>query len=165
MRYIATVGEREFLVEVVDEHHIRLDGVMHEVDFDAIGDQPVYSLLLDGKSFEAYVYPAQRAWQVLLQGRSYPVMVEDEWEKRLRVASGSNIGERSDYHLKAPMPGLVVAIQVKDGQQVQKGDVLVILESMKMQNELKSPRAGTVARLRIKAGDSVEQHQTMMSVI
>ena len=165
MRYIATIGEREFLVEIVDEHHIQVDGVMHEVDFDSIGDQPVYSLLLDGSSFEAYVYPAQRAWQVLFRGRSYPVLVEDEREKRLRAASGSSIGESAEYHLKAPMPGLIVAIQVEDGQQVQKGDVLVILESMKMQNELKSPRAGTVARLRIKAGDSVEQHQTMMSVI
>jgi biotin carboxyl carrier protein len=165
MRYIASIGEGEFLVEIIDEHHIQVDGKIFEVDFDSIGDQPLYSLLLDGMSYEAYVYPAEQAWQVLLIGHSYPVMVEDEREKRLRLASGRGFGEHADFHLKAPMPGLVVAIQVEEGQQVEKGDVLVVLESMKMQNELKSPRAGTVTRLRIKSGDSVEQHQTMMSVV
>ncbi|MCK5428988.1 MAG: acetyl-CoA carboxylase biotin carboxyl carrier protein subunit, partial [Anaerolineales bacterium] len=50
-------------------------------------------------------------------------------------------------------------------QQVEKGDVLVILESMKMQNELKSPRAGTVSRLRVEPGDNVEQRQTLLNII
>jgi biotin carboxyl carrier protein len=63
------------------------------------------------------------------------------------------------------MPGLVVAIPVVEGQVVKTGDVLVVLESMKMQNELKSPRDGTVARLRVQAGDSVEQKQVLLSVV
>jgi biotin carboxyl carrier protein len=54
---------------------------------------------------------------------------------------------------------------VTDGQTVEKGDVLVVLESMKMQNELRAPRAGTVTRLRVKSGDSVEQKQTLLSVV
>jgi biotin carboxyl carrier protein len=62
------------------------------------------------------------------------------------------------------MPGLIVAIPVEEGQEVKKGQVLVILESMKMQNELKSPREGTVTRLRVKAGDRVEQKATLLSV-
>jgi biotin carboxyl carrier protein len=63
------------------------------------------------------------------------------------------------------MPGLVVALPVGEGQAVAKGDVLVILESMKMQNELKAPRDGTVARVRVTVGDSVEQRQTLLSVV
>ncbi len=63
------------------------------------------------------------------------------------------------------MPGLVVAISVEEGKPVKKGDVLIVLESMKMQNELKSPRDGVAARLRVQPGQSVEQHQTMLSVI
>ena len=62
------------------------------------------------------------------------------------------------------MPGLVVTILVGEGQEIKKGQVLLILESMKMQNELKSPRAGTVGRLRVKAGESVEQKQTLLSL-
>jgi len=165
MRYLATIGERQYLIEIVDEHNILVDGVAYQVDFESISDQPVYSLLLDGQSYESYVYPDEDMWQVLLRGVLYPALIEDEREKRLRSSGRSSIAEREEYHLKAPMPGLVVSLPVVEGQTIAKGDVLVILESMKMQNELKSPRAGTVARMRVKAGDSVELKQTLLSVI
>ncbi|MBI4761452.1 MAG: biotin/lipoyl-containing protein [Chloroflexota bacterium] len=164
MRYITTVGEREFLVEIIDEHHVSIDGKTYEVDFVSVSGQPVYSLIVDGKSHEAYVNESDEGWQVLLRGRLYPVKVEDEREKRLRAAAGGGVAETGEFHLKAPMPGLVVAVPVTEGQQVKKGQVLVILESMKMQNELKSPRDGTVARIRVKAGESVEQKQALLSV-
>jgi acetyl/propionyl-CoA carboxylase alpha subunit len=165
MKYVTTIGERDYLIEILDERHVSLDGTIYEVDFESVSEQPVYSLLLDGKSYEAYVYPGDEGWQVLLHGTQYLVKVEDEREKRLRAAAGGRVAERGEFHLRAPMPGLVVAVLVNEGQQVEKGDVLVILESMKMQNELKAPRAGTVARLRVKPGDSVEQKQTLLSVI
>ncbi|MFZ5882794.1 MAG: biotin/lipoyl-containing protein [Chloroflexota bacterium] len=164
MRYITTVGEKEFLVEIIDEHHVSIDGKTYEVDFVSVSGQPVYSLIVDGKSHEAYVNESDEGWQVLLHGRLYPVKVEDEREKRLRAAAGGGVAETGEFHLKAPMPGLVVAVPVEEGQQVKKGQVLVILESMKMQNELKSPRDGTVARIRVKAGESVEQKQALLSV-
>jgi len=164
MIYITTIGEREYKVEIVDEQHIIIDGVQYEVDFDTVSDQPVYSLLLDGQSFESYVYPNDEGLQVVLHGNLYQAIVEDEREKRLRAASGGRVAEREEFHLKAPMPGLVISVPVNEGQQIDRGDVLIILESMKMQNELKSPRAGTVSRLRVKKGDSVEQRQTLLSV-
>jgi biotin carboxyl carrier protein len=67
--------------------------------------------------------------------------------------------------MKAPMPGMVVSIPVSEGQLIQKGDVLVVLESMKMQNELRSPRNGKVVRVRVKSGDRVEQKETLLSVV
>jgi biotin carboxyl carrier protein len=63
------------------------------------------------------------------------------------------------------MPGLVVTVPVSEGQTVDLGDVLLILESMKMQNELKSPRAGKISRVRVKPGDSVEHRDTLLSVV
>lgn len=165
MRYVTTIGEREYLVEVREDRRLILDGKEYEIDFDFVMDQPVYSLLIDGRSFEAYVYPVDETWQVLLQGRAYQAKVEDEREKRLRAASGSGVSDRAEFHLRAPMPGLVVSILVEEGQEIHKGDMLLILESMKMQNELKSPRDGKISRLRVKPGESVEQHQTMLSVI
>jgi biotin carboxyl carrier protein len=165
MKYITTIDGHEFAIEIIDEHHIRLDRKMLEVNLESVGGQPIYSLLVDGKSYEAYVYPGEEDWQVLMQGRLYPARVEDEHEKRLRAAGGSSVSESAEFHLKAPMPGLVVALPIAEGQQVEKGQVLVILESMKMQNELKSPRTGTVHRVRVKAGESVEQRQTLLSVV
>jgi len=164
MKYVTTIGDRQFVIELLDDDHVLVDDTTYDVNFDAISDQPVYSMIVDGKSYEAYMYPSDEGWQVLLQGRLYSAIVEDEREKRLRAAGG-RVADRGDFHLKAPMPGLVVSIPVDEGQEIQKGDVLLILESMKMQNELKSPRNGKVARLRVKVGDSVEQRQTLLSVI
>lgn len=165
MKYVTTVASKEFTIEVIDESHISIDGKIVEVDFESISGQPVYSMLIDGKSYESYVYKGDEDWQVLLLGRQYPVTVEDERERRLKTAVGGKAEATGEFHLKAPMPGLVVAVSVEEGQQVEKGQVLAILESMKMQNELKSPRAGTVQRIKVKAGESVEIKQTMLSVV
>jgi len=165
MKYIATIDNKEFLVEIIDERHLTVNGKVYRVDFESVSGQPVYSLIVDGKSHESYVHQGDENWQVLLRGRLYPVMVEDEREKRLRAAAGGGVAEAGEFLLRAPMPGLVIAIPVEDGQSVKKGQVLLILESMKMQNELKSPREGTVGRIKVRAGESVEQKQTLLSVM
>ncbi len=165
MKYITTIGEREYSIEIVNHNLILMDDVPYEVDFSSISGQPVYSLLINGKSYEGYMYPDEDDWEVLLQGSLYAVNVEDERERRLRQALGEGPTLSGEFHLKAPMPGLVIDLPVEEGQQVEKGDVLVILESMKMQNELKSPRPGMVARLDVKIGESVEQRQTLLRVI
>lgn len=164
MKYITTVNDKEFEIEVVDERHIRIGEHLIEVDFETISGQSVHSLIVDGKSHEAFVYEGDEDWQVLLRGRQYQVKVEDEREKRLRIAAGGGVSEGGEFHMKAPMPGLVVAITAAEGQEVEKGQVLIILESMKMQNELKAPRAGKVERIRVKPGESVEQKQTLLSI-
>jgi biotin carboxyl carrier protein len=164
MRYIATIDNKEFIVEIIDSKHVSVNGQTLSVDFESINGQPVYSLIIDGKSYEGYVYPDENDWQVLLHGRLHHAVVEDEREKRLRAAAGG-VAASGEFHLKAPMPGMVISIPVTEGQVVKKGQVLLILESMKMQNELKSPKDGTVARIRIKAGEAAEQKQALMSVI
>ncbi|MFQ5615095.1 MAG: acetyl-CoA carboxylase biotin carboxyl carrier protein subunit [Anaerolineales bacterium] len=164
MKYITTIGDRKFQIEILGQRRVIVDGVMLDVDFQSVSGQPVYSLIVDGKSFEAYIYPGDDEWQVLLKGDLYGASVEDERESRLRAASGSRVSDRGEFHLKAPMPGLVVDVPISEGQQVEQGAVLIILESMKMQNELRSPKAGTVSRVRVEAGDSVEQKQTLLSV-
>src|SRR6266496_1219239 len=165
MKYITTVEGKQFLVEVIDEKHVSVDGKVYEVDFESVSGQPVYSLIVDGRSHESYIYQGEENWQVLLRGRLYPVTVEDEREKRLRAAAGGGVAETGEFHLRAPMPGLVVAISVTEGQSVKKGQVILILESMKMQNEIKAPRDGTIGRIRVKAGETVEQKQMLLSVM
>ena len=165
MNYVTTIGDKEYEVEVLDNGHVRIGGKIMDVDFETISGQPVYSLLIDGKSYEAFVYPVDDEWQVLLQGQQYPARVEDAREKRLRAAAGGTLQGSGEFQLKAPMPGLVVAIPIEEGQQVEKGTVLLVLESMKMQNELRSPRAGKVERIKIKSGESVEQRQLLLTIV
>lgn len=165
MKYITTIDGKEFTVEILDDKHIRINDKILDVDFESVSGQPVYSLIIGGKSYEAYVSPDEEKWEVLLRGRLYQAEVEDEREKRLRSAGGGGLVEGGEYHLKSPMPGLIVTIPVNEGQEVKKGQVLLILESMKMQNELKAPRDGTVSRIKIKPGESVEQKQTLLSLV
>ena len=165
MKYVTTIDDRQFIVEILDDHHIVVDGVKFEMNFIPVGNQPVFSLILDGHSYDAHVSQEDRLWQILVQGQMYYAQVEDEREKRLRSSMEGMVAGQDEFHLKAPMPGLVVAVPVQEGQLVEKGDVLVILESMKMQNELRAPRQGLVARLRVAPGDRVEKKDTLLSVV
>ena len=165
MNYITSIGDQEYNIEVLDKRHISVNGKVMEVDFESISGQPVYSLLIDGKSFEAFVSPDEDEWQVLLLGRQYPAKVEDARERRLKAAAGGGAQGSGDFQLKAPMPGLIVTIPVQEHQDVEKGQVLLILESMKMQNELRSPRAGKVQRIRVKPGETVEQRQVLLTIV
>lgn len=164
MKYVTTIEDKEFEIEIVDEHHIHIGGRLLTVDFESVSGQPVFSLIVDGKSYESYVYQGDEDWEVLLRGRQFQVKIEDEREKRLKAAAGGGVAEGGEFHLKAPMPGLVVSVLVEEGQEIKKGQVMLILESMKMQNELKAPRDGTLGRIRVKAGESVEQKQTLLSM-
>lgn len=165
MKYIATIEGKEYRIEIIDDRHIRIGDRVVPMDFVTVSGQPVFSLILDGKSYESFVYPGEGGdWQVLLQGRQFAVEVEDEREKRLRVAGGGAVAEGVEYQMKAPMPGLVVSVNVEEGQKVEKGQVVIVLESMKMQNELKSPKSGIIGRIKVKAGETVEQKQTLLSV-
>ena len=164
MKYITLVKGQEYTIELLDEHHVRLNDRVIEVDLVGLANQPLYSLIADGKSYEAFVYRGEEGWQVLMLGTLYDVEVIDEREYLLRQQKKSAVAETGPFHLKAPMPGLIVAVPVEEGQEVRKGDVLVVLESMKMQNELKSTRDGKVTRVLVKPGQNVDKRQTLVTV-
>ena len=102
--------------------------------------------------------------EVLLRGRLFLVDVEDERQRRLRETTKVGLIEEGEYTLAAPMPGVVVAVPVEVGQEVEKGENLIILESMKMQNELKAPRSGTVSGIRVAPGNNVDQNQSLLTL-
>ncbi len=164
MKYIATLSEKSHEIDINVEDEVIVDGQRLSVDFHSVGDQPVFSLIIDGRSYEASVFSSGDGLDVLLHGKLFHVAVEEERQKRLRESSSLVLTPEGEYTLKAPMPGLVIAVPVQEGQKVARGENLVILESMKMQNELKSPRQGTVNRIRVAAGDSVDQNQPLLTL-
>lgn len=165
MKYATTLNGQTYIIEINDDDHIIVDGKEYAIDFASVSGRPVYSLLINGRSHEAYVSETPEDWQVLLRGALYNAVVEDEREKRLRAAAGGGVAGTGEFNLKAPMPGLVVAVPVTEGQAVKKGDILVVLESMKMQNELKAPRDATVTRVKVEPLQSVEQNTVMVTLV
>ncbi len=164
MRYLVTVRDRIYTIEVNQDGQITFDGEVLEIDFASVGEGGLYSLLVNNESFEAMVEQREGVWDVLIRGDLYEVQVVDERTQLLRARAGAIVPEGGEIAVKAPMPGLIVAIPVEVGQEVKAGQNVVILESMKMENELKSPRAGRVERINVKERDSVEQNQVLVVI-
>jgi biotin carboxyl carrier protein len=133
---------------------IRLDGLPPEHREASIleVEKGIFSVLLDGRSYEARVEPGPAGLIVDVAGRRFDAEVDDP--RRLRKRAGAP-GREGRQSVAAPMPGKVVRLLVSPGDEVQAGQGLVVIEAMKMQNELKAPKAGRVAALPAREGAAV----------
>jgi len=117
----------------------------------------VYSVLVGGASYEVRV----SGGEAFIDGHRYNIETEDprQWKR-----SGSGAGVHGPAAIVAPMPGKIVRVLVAEGDEVEAGQGIVVVEAMKMQNELKAPRAGRVTSLRVKTGDSVNAGAVLATV-
>jgi len=162
VKYSTTVGGKTFSIDVNRENEVTVDGEVVPLNMISIDQATAYSLLLNNDSYEVLVDEESGDYQVLLQGHLFNIHVEDERARRLAQASRGFTPASGEIQIKAPMPGLIAAIPVIEGQLVKKGDVLLVLESMKMENELKAPRDGSVSAVRVTSRQTVEQNQTLL---
>ena len=95
----------------------------------------------------------------------YEVNITDERAQRLARATGGFASDSGEISIRSPMPGLIVAVPVQENDEVTKGQTIIILESMKMENELKAPRDGVINRISVNVGDSVEQNKLLITII
>jgi biotin carboxyl carrier protein len=164
MKYITTVKDQQYTIEIDHEDRITVDGASYDIDFDLLSEGGILSLILNNHSLEAIVEERDQAWEVLIRGELYAVQVQDERAYRLAKARGVTAIVTGEVAIKSPMPGLIIAIPVAEGQLVSKGDQIAILESMKMENELRSPRDGLVKRIHVQPGQSVEKDQPLATI-
>ncbi len=125
-----------------------------QVDVDVRMVQPgVLSMVVDGRQYRCVLDSTAGEEAVVIGGHRFAFSVEDPRSLQGRRGAGANAdGPRA---LKAPMPGRVVRLLVDAGDEVAEGQAIVVIEAMKMQNELKSPKAGRVARVAVTVGDTV----------
>ena len=151
-------------VEVEGEagrYRVRLDGATLEVDARRVGEG-FWSLVLGGESIVAEISDEDGVSVVRVDGEIYRIRVEEESRYLIRTRGGTVAGR--GQVLKAPMPGRVVLIEVAVGQRVQKGDGLVILEAMKMENEFRASGEGTVKEIRVQAGEAVNPGDVLLVI-
>lgn len=116
--------------------------------------------------------------KVTVNGRTYDVVVEETGsvvsvsesevvqkfeEKKEEIKEKSQ--DQGSEKIEAPMPGIIVSVNVSSGQKIKKGDVLVVLEAMKMENEIMSPRDGEVMSVNVNKGDSVDSGTLLVSLV
>ena len=164
MKYQTIVNDQTFDIDINEDGRILVNGEERAIDFRVLRQGELYSLLLDHLSFEAAVEERDGLYHVMIVGSLYEVQVTDERSRRLAnafMAFGDSGGE---VLIRSPMPGLIVRVPVQPGQAVAKGETVVVLESMKMENELKAPRDGTVHMVHIAEGDNVEQNKVLVTI-
>ena len=163
MRYFVTVGGKEMVVER-DGERLTVDGtVISSAHLNALSGTPIRHLVTDGASHALAVEPVGRGqWTVGYRGESFDVEVVDERTRHIRSLTGAGQKGSGPTTLKAPMPGLVVRVAVEEGAKVEAGAPLVVLEAMKMENELRATAAGVVKGVRVKAGQAVEKGQVLV---
>lgn len=164
MKYATTVSDQTYIIEINREGEVSIDGEPHLADLQAIDGLGTYSLILNNESHEAQVEERDGLVGVLLRGQFYSIKVQDERARRLVESSRGLSVPSGELVIKSPMPGLIVAVKVASGQEVKKGETLVILESMKMENELKAPRDGKIGAVRVEARQAVDQGQALVTL-
>jgi biotin carboxyl carrier protein len=165
MKYQVCIEEHTFDVNIDQDGIITVDGEPVAFDFGEVDGMGLYSLLVNNESFEALVEQSADVYKVLMRGYMYDVHVLDERSRILQRRSSLMAPDTGEVSVRAPMPGLIVEVPVEVGQEVEAGQKVVILESMKMENELKTPRGGRVERVNVKKGDSVEQNEALIVIV
>ena len=163
MKYFAGVGDHTFEIEI-NEDGVVVDGEMITVDLRQSGVSQLYSLLLDGASFEILIEETQQSYDVTLRGEQFRVQVEDERTRRLNAGRQGSALPQGDLTVRAPIPGLIVQVLVQDGDEIIEDQPLMILEAMKMENEIRAMRSGIVRKVEVSAGQSVEQDAVLMVI-
>ena len=161
MKYYSRVGQNEFEVEIIDGK-VMVDGEAVEVDLHQSGAPELYSLLYNGRSFEMLIEADRFKYGITLRGERFEVQVEDERTRRLNVGRKMVSLPEGELAIRAPIPGLVIKILIEVGQTVTDEQPLVLLEAMKMENEIRAVRGGVVKQISCITGQRVEQNAVLI---
>ena len=164
MIYEVKVADRVHRVELEKTEggwRCKVDG--QETPLDAVSTQDgVLSILLDGKSYEIKQENTGTDFNIVVGGLRFPTQIRDP--RSLRSRRGADSGAEGVKKIVAPMPGKVVRILAQPGTAVEHGQGVIVIEAMKMQNELKSPKKGIVKKLTVHEGAAVEAGQSLAEV-
>jgi biotin carboxyl carrier protein len=165
VRYFVTIGAQTLEVDV-EGSRVRVGGDTLEAHLAAVPGTPLYHLLLAGESWTVAAQPLERAgaWMLGVVGERAAVEVVDERTRQLATLAARPPAAGEAGPVVAPMPGLVVRVEVAAGQRVDAGAGLVVIEAMKMENELRAPRAGVVRTVHVTAGEAVDKGAPLVTL-
>ena len=161
MIYHVAIGERTFEVEL-DGPRVSVEGRAVDAELVRLDGGLVRSLILDGRSYRVAADKGDGAWDLSVRGWRIQATVIDERTRRIREMTGTGPAATGPKPIVAPMPGLVVRVEVSEGEAVEAGRGIVIVEAMKMENELTARAPGVVRSVHVEEGQAVEKGQLLV---
>jgi pyruvate carboxylase subunit B len=162
--YHVSIGDRSFEVDVGPDS-VRVDGRPVEAALYHAEGSPLRALHLNGATHPVVARRTARGrWRLRLRAKALDLDVVDQRTKAIRELAGAGAGPAGPRPVVAPMPGMVLKVEVKEGDDVREGQGVVIVEAMKMENELRAAGAGRVVRVHVKEGEAVEKDQVLVEL-
>ena len=166
MKYYVTLRSRTHIIDV-EGGAVTVDGERLEAHWAQIPGTPLIHLLLGKESWTVACQPldeAGRRWAMGAVGERVELDVQDDRAKQIEALTGQSRRPPASGVIRAPMPGLVVRVEVTIGQAVEAGTGLVVVEAMKMENELRAPQRGVVQQIHVSAGKRVEKGTPLVTL-
>lgn len=158
---------KKFRINVNETYQFSIDE-QQVSDMNCISDETnMYHIINDDKAYKAKIMHSDfqnKSYTICINGNSYSVAIKDELDELIKELGLSIKGKQVDSNIKAPMPGLILEIRVKSGQEVKEGDPLLVLEAMKMENIILAPNDGIIKSVAVKKGDAVDKKQLLIEI-
>jgi biotin carboxyl carrier protein len=158
-------NKKEYTIEPGSDNSGNIDGKPFSLDVAEVKNGS-FHVIRDNRSYSVEVIKAdtaEKSFTISVNGNKYQLNVKDKFDELLKSLGLDTMNASKVNEIKAPMPGLVLDIRVEEGQEIKKGDPVIVLEAMKMENILKSPTDGTVKKINVKKGIAVEKNQVLIS--
>jgi glutaconyl-CoA/methylmalonyl-CoA decarboxylase subunit gamma len=167
MRYFVTEGDadHEVTVEELEDGSFRVtvDGRELHANLERLAGEDIFSLVLDGRSYELLISDVKSHTTVVHHGQGVDLRVESERERNARLIAAEGDGGGGEV-VRAVMPGIVVSVAVQEGDTVKGGQALLVLEAMKMENEIRCAAAGLVTRIAVTKGQTVNGGDVLVEI-
>jgi len=167
-RYLVRLGYELKELEVENTTaglRIKMDGEWHEARLEQVGQTSLYALVVDDHPYELFAVERAEGYDIVIGWDRYPVAVGTGGRRPRPVPLGPGLAEREEaggWVVLSPMTGVVSHLYVQPGDQVAEGDVLMVIEAMKMSNELRAQRSGAVKEVYVRKGQRVEQGSSLL---
>jgi len=160
---ISNIGDKQFKWSFLEDGSISLDGTRIQADLQKISPGR-FSLLLNGKSFHTIITRNDFIYTVLINGRNYKIGIKTSTKKVSNFSANATKKNHSNIEVRSPMPGMVVRCEVSEGTIVAAGDGVLILEAMKMENEIRATRNGTVKKILVRGRQVVDKGELLLII-